>query len=330
MRSKSRFIAIALLAGVLPVWAQDPAPGGWRRFGDPAPNGQTSADPQPPPPPPPFQQQQQQPGFNQQQPGFNPDNAQPPQQPQGPVSLTIPSGTWVTVRVNGVLSSDRNQTGDPFMATLAEPIVVNGRVVAHRGQTVQGRVVEALKAGRVKGTSSLHLELTELGVADGQQVGIKTQMVQRNGPTSVGRDAAAIGGTTALGAAVGGSVAGGFGAGMGAIGGFVVSGVGVLVTRGRPTVVYPEMALTFRLENPVTVTGDSNAFVPAEQGDYRGSGPAGPGPRYGYGPPAPRPYAPGPYPYAYAPYPYPYAYYPAPYFYGPSVYFGYRGWGRRW
>ena len=145
----------------------------------------------------------------------------------------------------------------------------------------------------MKGTSSLHLELTELGVADGQQVQIKTQMVQRNGPTSVGRDAAAIGGTTALGAAVGGSVAGGFGAGMGAIGGFVVSGVGVLVTRGRPTVVYPEMALTFRLENPVTVTGDSNAFVPNEQGDYRG-GPAGPGPRYGYGPPAPRPYAPAP------------------------------------
>jgi len=101
------------------------------------------------------------------------------------------------------------------------------------------------------------------------------------------------------------------------------------VTRGRPTVVYPEMALTFRLENPVTVTGDSNAFVPNEQGDYRG-GPAGPGPRYGYGPPAPRPYAPAPYPYAYAPYPYPYAYYPRPYFYGPSIFFGYRGWGRRW
>jgi hypothetical protein len=231
--------------------------------------------------------------------------------------------------VNGFLSSDRNQTGDAFMATLADPIVVNGRVVAHPGQTVQGRVVEAMKAGRVKGTSSLQLELTELGVADGQQVPIKTQLVQRNGTTSVGRDAAAIGGTTALGAAVGAGAAGGFGAGMGAIGGFVVSGVGVLVTRGRPTVVYPEMALTFRLENPVTVTGDSYAFVPAEQGDYHGAGPGGPAPRYGYGP-APRPYGPAPYPYAYAPYPYPYAYYPRPYFYGPSIFFGYRGWGRRW
>ena len=231
--------------------------------------------------------------------------------------------------MNGVLSSDHNQTGDAFTATLAEPIVVNGRVIARRGQMVSGRVVEAMKAGRVKGTSSLQLELTELGVADGQQVPIKTQMVQRNGQTSVGRDAAAVGSTTALGAAVGAGAAGGFGAGMGAIGGAVVSGIGVLVTRGRPTVVYPEMALTFRLENPVTVTGDSYSFAPAQQFDYTGGGQ---GPRYGYGPgPGPRPYVAGPYPNPYAPYPYPYAYYPGPYFYGPTVFFGYgRGWGRRW
>jgi hypothetical protein len=320
--TKSTAIAIVILAGVLPVWAQESAPGAWRRFGDPAPNGQQQ---QP-------QGDQQAPPAQPQQPGFNPDNAAIPQaayarEPQGPVTLTVPPGTWVTVRVNGVLSSDHSQPGDAFMATLAEPIVVNGRVVAHRGQTVSGRVVEALKAGRVKGTSSLHLELTELAVADGQQVPIKTQMIQRNGSTSVGRDVAAVGTTTALGAAVGAGAAGGFGAGMGAIGGAVVSGIGVLVTRGRPTVVYPEMALTFRLENPVTVTGDSYAFVPAEQGDFHGGG--GPAPRYGYGAGAPRPYAPGPY--GYAPYPYPYAYYPRPYYYGPGVYFGFgRGWGRRW
>jgi len=322
-RTTTSFLAAALLAGVLPMGAQESAPGGWRRFGDPSQNPPAASEPQDPasnpnnvpvPPPAYSRDQQVQPW-------------QAPRQPQGPMTFTIPANTWVTVRVNGVLSSDHNQTGDAFTATLAEPIVVNGRVIARRGQMVGGRVVEALKAGRVKGTSSLQLELTELGVADGQQVPIKTQMIQRNGQTSVGRDVAAVGTTTGLGAAIGAGAAGGFGAGMGAIGGAVVSGIGVLVTRGRPTVVYPETALTFRLENPVTVTGDSYAFAPAQQFDYNGGEP---GPRYGYGP-GPRPYVAGPSPYVYAPYPYPYAYYPGPYLYGPSVFFGYgRGWRHRW
>ena len=60
-----------------------------------------------------------------------------------PPQLTIPAGTYVTVRVNQVLSSDRNQPGDAFSATLVKPLVVNGVVVAQRGQTLGGRVAEA-------------------------------------------------------------------------------------------------------------------------------------------------------------------------------------------
>jgi hypothetical protein len=224
------------------------------------------------------------------------------------------------------LSSDHNQTGDAFTATLAEPVVVNGLVVARRGETVGGRVVEAHKAGRVEGTSSLKLELTELGIADGQQIPMHTQLIQRNGNTSVGRDAAAIGATTGIGAAIGAGAAGGFGAGMGAIGGAVVSTIGVLVTRGHPTVVYPETELTFRLEAPLTINSDY-AFERVSQRDYDqrvayGPGP-GPRPAYGYGPAAPV------YPGYYAPYPYPYAYpYWGPSFFiygGPRFYGGFGG-----
>jgi hypothetical protein len=229
----------------------------------------------------------------------------------------LPAGNWITVRINQPLSSDHNQTGDAFTATLAEPVVVNGFVIARRGQTVGGRVLDAHKAGRVEGTSSLKLELTELGLADGQQIPIHTQLIQRNGNTSVGRDAAAIGATTGVGAAVGAGVAGGFGAGMGAIGGAVVSTIGVLVTRGRPTIVYPETELTFRLESPVTINSDF-AFDRATQRDYDQrvaygpGGRPGPGVAYGYAAPPVAPYYPG----WYAPYPYPYAY---PYF-GPSLF----------
>ncbi len=190
--------------------------------------------------------------------------------PNVPAHLTIKSGTYVTVRVSQFLSSDRNQTGDAFAATLAQPLVVDGVVVAQRGQTVGGRVSEALKAGRVEGTSRLGLQLTDLTLADGSNVPIQSQMINRNGPTSVGRDVGAVAGTTALGAAIGAGVGWGRGAAIGAGAGAAAGILGVLLTRGRPTVVYPESTLTFRIDTPVDVATDHapQAFRYAGQQDY--------------------------------------------------------------
>ncbi|MCU1261476.1 MAG: hypothetical protein JWO80_4361 [Bryobacterales bacterium] len=255
---------------------------------------------------------------------------QAPQSYPTPSSLTVPAGTWITVRVNQVLSSDHNQPGDAFTATLVEPLVVQGLVIAHRGQTISGRVAEAEKAGRVKGTSSLGVELTELRLADGQQIPVRTQLMERRGDTSVGRDVEAVGVTTGLGAAIGAAAGGGWGAGIGALAGAAAGTTGVLATRGRPTVIYPETVLTFRLEQTVTVTSQSmQAFQPVSQEEYNHpmmrSGPPAPAPRPAYGGPA-----------------YGGAYYPAPayygYGYGPNFYFSYgpgffygRGYhGRRW
>ncbi|HUJ39499.1 MAG TPA: hypothetical protein VLW54_03045 [Candidatus Acidoferrales bacterium] len=246
--------------------------------------------------------------------------------------LTIPQGTYLTVRLNEPLSSDRNQTGDTFTATLAQPVIVNGVVVARRGQTVGGRVAEAKKAGRVSGVSHLKLELTGLTLVDGQFVPIQSQLVARNGGTSQGRDAAAIAGTTGFGAAVGAAASWGTGAAIGAGAGLVASTIGVLVTRGRPTILYPETRLTFQVSAPVTVDTerDPQAFHAATNSDYQPSqqttasyqGPSADCGPYGCPPPYPYPY------YAYyGPY-YPYPYYWAPgftFFYGPRFYGGFHG-----
>lgn len=55
-----------------------------------------------------------------------------------PAELTAVAGTWVTIRVDQPLSSDHNQPGDAFTGTLTQPLVVNGVVIARRGQTVGG------------------------------------------------------------------------------------------------------------------------------------------------------------------------------------------------
>jgi hypothetical protein len=277
----------------------------------PAYQGQQGYPPQPGYPRQPGYQGQA--GYQGQQ---QPNNQQAP--PPIPAHLTIAPGTFISVRISQPLSSDKNQQGDTFFATLAEPIIVNGVVVAQRGETVSGRVTEAQKAGRVTGTSRLGVELTGITLVDGQQLSIQSQMVTRNGNTSVGRDAAAIGGTTALGAAVGAAADWGRGAAIGAGAGAAVGILGVLLTRGQPTIIYPETPLTFRISAPVEIATDHapQAFHYAQNRDY--------GPSYSQRPPtsgygyagAPGPVAPVPY---YGP-----AYYPYPYYWGPglSVYVG--------
>ncbi len=187
-----------------------------------------------------------------------------------PAQIVVPAGTWITVRVNQPLSSDQNQSGDTFTASLAQPVVADGFLIARRGQTVGGRVAEAVKAGRAKGTSRLAIELTELTLVDGHQMPVLTQLSEYAGGTSVGRDATAVATTTGVGAAIGGAAAGGVGAGAGAAAGAAASAIGVLLTRGRATVVYPEATLTFRITAPLTINTEraAHAYQPARQEDY--------------------------------------------------------------
>jgi hypothetical protein len=231
--------------------------------------------------------------------------------------VTLKPGTFLTMRINQGLSSNHNAVGDTFSGSLTQPIVVDGIVVAQRGQTVYGRVAEAQK---VKGVHRLGVELTGLTLADGSQAAVHSQLVSRQGPTMPGgQQAGIITTTTAGGAVIGAVAAGGTGAAAGAGAGAVAGIIGVLATRNHPSVIYPETALTFQTESAVTInTGNSS-------GAYRYVGPddysrtqtqvvqqAPALRRAGY------PYGPGYYSPYYDPYYYPYY----GYGWGPSVFFG--------
>ncbi len=190
-----------------------------------------------------------------------------------PSKLTLDAGTLVRVRVSDLLSSDKSKVGEAFSAELDQPLVVDGWVVARRGQTVVGRVAVAKKAGRIKGTSQLGVRLTQLVLVDGQQIPVHTQLIEGNGSTSRGRDAQVVGTGAGVGTVIGGAAHGGEGAGIGAAIGAGAGLAGVLLTRGHPTVIPPESTLTFQLQIPVTIsTAHSGpAFRPVQPGDY-GSG----------------------------------------------------------
>lgn len=339
MKRTRTVLLVAMSAGSL-IYAQD-RPNGWPRADRPgAPEAAPPAVPQSDTPDGSQPVDRPSDAYGQPVPG-QPQSQPPANRPAYgiPAQLTLKSGYFVTVRINQGLSSDHNQVGDTFSATLITPVIVDGVVVANRGQMTYGRLAVVQKQHSDK-PSRLGLELTGITLADGTQTPITSQLAsQQGGRTPAGIQAGTIVGTTAVGAAIGGAAAWGTGAAIGAGAGAAAGIIGVLLTRNHPTVLYPETALTFQITGPIHIsTANSQAFRfagpqdtnRAPNGYMAGPGP-GPGPRPGPAP-APAPYY--GYGYGYSPYYYPPAYYtPYPYW-GPSIVigggWGWGGWGRGW
>jgi hypothetical protein len=187
-----------------------------------------------------------------------------PAMPSEPRSLvaTLPAGSVLTVRLLDTLNTDRNQAGDRFQASLEEPIVLDGTVVASRGTIVEGRIVDSQKAGRVKGVAEMTLELTQLRIPDGEVILLESNAIRREGETSTGKDAAKVGAGAAIGAVIGAIGGGGKGAAVGAASGAGAGTAGVLLTRGEPLILSQETVLSFQLNAPVDIT-----YAPGEYWD---------------------------------------------------------------
>jgi hypothetical protein len=319
--------------------------GGWRRVGDPPPpaQGQDPAEPvdrsdaygqpagqqgQPEAPMPP--QIQAPPQSETQTPPPAPRRTRPA---YGlPPEVVLQPGTYVTIRTNQPLTTDHSQPGDSYSGTLMQPVVVDGIVVAQRGQMVYGRVAEVQRQHADR-PSRLGLELTSLTLADGTQLPIRSQLIARQGGrTPAGDQVGTVAATTGAGAMIGGAVGWGTGAAIGAGIGAVAGMIGVIATRNHATVVYPETPLTFRIESPATIstTRAPQAFRYVGPDEYDRPVQAQLQPRPA--PPRGAYYGPG---YAY---PYPsYPYYWGPGFsvyWGPGFFYGRgyygRGYYRRW
>ncbi len=178
----------------------------------------------------------------------------PPPVERSPNIVTLAANTPLVVRLAETVSTEKQQAGDIFSATLDQPLVVDGWVVAERGSRIEGRVVSAVRAGRVRGTAQLELELSNLSTADGQHLRIRTNTYLREGETSRSEDAQKVGIGAAIGAAIGAIAGGGKGAAIGAGAGGAAGAGTVAATRGKAAVLPIETRVTFRLTLPITVT----------------------------------------------------------------------------
>jgi hypothetical protein len=158
------------------------------------------------------------------------------------------------VRLGESLSSEHNQTGDTFTATLDAPLSAGGFVIAEKGARVEGRVVEAQKSG-VKVKATLALELTKLNTSDGQHVDIKTETLRKQAETmATGDQVGIVAAAAGIGAIIGALAGGGKGAAIGAGAGGAAGGGGVVATRNKSVSLPTETKVSFRLSGPVTIT----------------------------------------------------------------------------
>jgi hypothetical protein len=214
---------------------------------------QPQAQPQAPPPPPPVMPRREAQPSN----ILRPDAAVETRS-RTPQTVTIPAGTTLAVRLRQLIGTDRQSEGDSFAATLDQPIVIDGFVIADKGSNVRGKITSLVNPGRVKGRASISLELTEINTTDGQHVNVRTDTYHNEAASGKKSDATKVGAGAVIGAMIGAMAAGGKGAAIGAGVGGAAGGGAVLATKGEEVRLTAETRLTFRLAENVTLTEKLN------------------------------------------------------------------------
>jgi BON domain len=166
--------------------------------------------------------------------------------------IVVPAGTDLVVITSQALGSKTSQTGQSFVASVAQPVSVGGRRAIPKGADVSGTVLVAKEKGKIKGEGQLSLTLSNITVG-GHTYQIQTDSLDSTIKGKGKRTAATTGGGAAGGALIGGIAGGGKGAGIGALVGAGVGFFGGAATGNKQIVLPAESALTFSLSAPLTL-----------------------------------------------------------------------------
>jgi len=181
-----------------------------------------------------------------------PATVPPPVEAPKPEPIIVHAGTALTVTVDQALSSKTSKAGQTFLATLAQPVTVDGKTAIPKGSSVTGTVITAKEKGKIKGEGQLSLSLTSITVR-GQNYTIQTGTLDSTVKGKGKRTAATTGGGAAGGALIGGLAGGGKGAGIGALVGAAGGFVGGALTGNKQIEIPAESPLTFTLSKSLTL-----------------------------------------------------------------------------
>lgn len=173
-------------------------------------------------------------------------------------AVVVESGTEIAVELDGTVSTSQSSQGDPFTATVVEPISVDGETVIARGAKVRGTVARAgtvrTEQGEERNVIALAPETIE---ADGERVPLRAEItnmdVQERDEALTGGDAAIIGGSTAGGAILGAILGDEAGAVAGGMAGMAVSTAIVVANKGTELRVSEGTRMQLTLQEDLSV-----------------------------------------------------------------------------
>jgi len=176
-------------------------------------------------------------------------------------NATLPPGTKLQVRITDRLSSDTAKPGDTFHGTIAQPVVINRKILFDKGTEVKGEVVQVSRSGRLSSPGQLQLILTSISGGWFHSYPLSVQAVVISGASHTKSNIGKIGGGTAAGAIIGAVAGGGKGA---AIGAGVGAGAGTAVaaaTGKHEAVVESEALLTWMSIDPQSASANRTSTV---------------------------------------------------------------------
>jgi hypothetical protein len=167
-------------------------------------------------------------------------------------ATSVPTGTAMTVTIDQSISSKNAKAGQGVVATIAQEVTANGKVVIPKGAHAKLVVTSVQASGRLSTPAKLYLRLKSVEV-HGKTYTIATSSSGRTMGGKGKRDAGFIGGGAGAGALIGGLAGGGKGALIGAGVGAGAGTAGAAAT-GKKEVEFPaETRLSFTTRAPVAI-----------------------------------------------------------------------------
>jgi hypothetical protein len=167
-------------------------------------------------------------------------------------ATSVPTGTGISVTIDQSISSKTAHAGQGVVATVAQDVTANGKVVIPKGSHAKLVVSSAQASGRLSTPAKLWLRLKSVEV-HGKTYTIATSSSGRTMGGKGKRDAGFIGGGAGAGALIGGLAGGGKGALIGAGAGAGAGTVGAAAT-GKKEVEFPaETRLSFTTRAPASI-----------------------------------------------------------------------------